>query len=151
MSNAPDLFRPQKLSGSLMFVGWIFNSLWFFNSLWWDWRCQRNPADCNIDGNHIESCWHRIWCAHICCKFAFRFKCTEPVSWPQNQDCRRNVWNTSRNHETISHRRLNVYVCVNHVNIMLMVHKFIAIADGHTVSNAPDLFRPPKLSGTGPG
>ena len=24
-------------------------------------------------------------------------------------------------------------------------------ADGHTVSNAPDLFRPPKLSGTGPG
>ena len=25
------------------------------------------------------------------------------------------------------------------------------IADGHTVSNAPDLFRPPKLSGTGPG
>ena len=26
-----------------------------------------------------------------------------------------------------------------------------AFADGHTVSNAPDLFRPPKLSGTGPG
>ena len=26
-----------------------------------------------------------------------------------------------------------------------------APADGHTVSNAPDLFRPPKLSGTGPG
>jgi hypothetical protein len=25
------------------------------------------------------------------------------------------------------------------------------LADGHTVSNAPDLFRPPKLSGTGPG
>ena len=25
------------------------------------------------------------------------------------------------------------------------------VADGHTVSNAPDLFRPPKLSGTGPG
>ena len=24
-------------------------------------------------------------------------------------------------------------------------------ADGHTVSNTPDLFRPPKLSGTGPG
>ena len=24
-------------------------------------------------------------------------------------------------------------------------------AGGHTVSNAPDLFRPPKLSGTGPG
>ena len=24
-------------------------------------------------------------------------------------------------------------------------------ADGHTVSNAPDLFRPPKLSNTGPG
>ena len=25
------------------------------------------------------------------------------------------------------------------------------IADGHTASNAPDLFRPPKLSGAGPG
>ncbi len=25
------------------------------------------------------------------------------------------------------------------------------IADGHTVLNAPDLFRPPKLSSTGPG
>ena len=24
-------------------------------------------------------------------------------------------------------------------------------ADGHTTSNAPDLFRPPKLSGVGPG
>ena len=27
----------------------------------------------------------------------------------------------------------------------------ILIADGHTVQNAPDLFRPPKLSSTGPG
>ena len=27
----------------------------------------------------------------------------------------------------------------------------LVFADGHTVSNAPDLFRPPKLSGTGPG
>ena len=27
----------------------------------------------------------------------------------------------------------------------------IAFADGHTASNAPDLFRPPKLSGAGPG
>ena len=25
------------------------------------------------------------------------------------------------------------------------------IADGHTTSNAPDLFRPPELSGVGPG
>ena len=25
------------------------------------------------------------------------------------------------------------------------------IADGHTASNTPDLFRPPKLSGAGPG
>ena len=25
------------------------------------------------------------------------------------------------------------------------------VADGHTASNAPDLFRPPKLSGAGPG
>ena len=27
----------------------------------------------------------------------------------------------------------------------------IFIAGGHTASNAPDLFRPPKLSGAGPG
>ena len=27
----------------------------------------------------------------------------------------------------------------------------ITFADGHTASNAPDLFRPPKLSGAGPG
>ena len=27
----------------------------------------------------------------------------------------------------------------------------ISLADGHTASNAPDLFRPPKLSGAGPG
>ena len=27
----------------------------------------------------------------------------------------------------------------------------IIVADGHTASNAPDLFRPPKLSGAGPG
>ena len=27
----------------------------------------------------------------------------------------------------------------------------LSFADGHTVSNAPDLFRPPKLSSTGPG
>jgi hypothetical protein len=26
-----------------------------------------------------------------------------------------------------------------------------SLADGHTTSNAPDLFRPPKLSGVGPG
>ncbi len=25
------------------------------------------------------------------------------------------------------------------------------VAGGHTASNAPDLFRPPKLSGAGPG
>ena len=28
---------------------------------------------------------------------------------------------------------------------------WFAIAGGHTASNAPDLFRPPKLSGAGPG
>ena len=27
----------------------------------------------------------------------------------------------------------------------------IMFADGHTASNTPDLFRPPKLSGAGPG
>ena len=31
---------------------------------------------------------------------------------------------------------------------LTFVHVF---ADGHTVSNAPDLFRPPKLSSTGIG
>ena len=29
--------------------------------------------------------------------------------------------------------------------------KLFLLAVGHTVSNAPDLFQPPKLSGTGPG
>ena len=29
--------------------------------------------------------------------------------------------------------------------------KFHLVADGHTESNTPDLFRPPKLSGSGPG
>ena len=27
----------------------------------------------------------------------------------------------------------------------------LTVADGHTASNTPDLFRPPKLSGAGPG
>ena len=27
----------------------------------------------------------------------------------------------------------------------------VFLADGHTASNAPDLFRPPKLSNAGPG
>ena len=30
-------------------------------------------------------------------------------------------------------------------------HCSVVFADGHTASNAPDLFRPPKLSGAGPG
>ena len=32
-----------------------------------------------------------------------------------------------------------------------VVSVMISFADGHTASNAPDLFRPPKLSGAGPG
>ena len=44
------------------------------------------------------------------------------------------------------HMRNNglVYMC-NLSNLRLV------FADGHTASNAPDLFRPPKLSGAGPG
>ena len=33
----------------------------------------------------------------------------------------------------------------------ILAKKTGAVADGHTASNAPDLFRPPKLSGAGPG
>ena len=39
-------------------------------------------------------------------------------------------------------------------NVLLLVPcgaRAGAFADGHTASNAPDLFRPPKLSGAGPG
>ena len=39
-------------------------------------------------------------------------------------------------------------------NVLLLVPCGVragAFADGHTASNAPDLFRPPKLSGAGPG
>ena len=36
-------------------------------------------------------------------------------------------------------------------NVRQCVCSTIIPADGHTASNAPDLFRPPKLSGAGPG
>ena len=36
-------------------------------------------------------------------------------------------------------------------NLINCVFSATAFADGHTASNAPDLFRPPKLSGAGPG
>ena len=32
-----------------------------------------------------------------------------------------------------------------------LLHLRLSFAGGHTASNAPDLFRPPKLSGAGPG
>ena len=38
-----------------------------------------------------------------------------------------------------------------HSNMAASCPGSTVLADGHTVSNAPDLFRPPKLSGTGPG
>ena len=34
---------------------------------------------------------------------------------------------------------------------MISMQNRSVFADGHTASNAPDLFRPPKLSGAGPG
>ena len=37
------------------------------------------------------------------------------------------------------------------MKVMLRVVLTNMFADGHTASNAPDLFRPPKLSGAGPG
>jgi hypothetical protein len=39
----------------------------------------------------------------------------------------------------------------SHFEIPLLASKISYLADGHTASNAPDLFRPPKLSGAGPG
>ena len=33
----------------------------------------------------------------------------------------------------------------------VMATKMHVVADGHTASNSPDLLRPPKLSGAGPG
>ena len=47
-------------------------------------------------------------------------------------------------------------ICCKHIFLIwrLSLYSFflvITFADGHTVSNAPDLFRPPQLSGTGPG
>ena len=45
-----------------------------------------------------------------------------------------------------------VCVCAPALSILHVVAvAAFFFADGHTVSNAPDLFRPPKLSGTGPG
>ena len=49
-------------------------------------------------------------------------------------------------------RALHYFLCRAdcHVNAS-QKYKSIEFADGHTASNAPDLFRPPKLSGAGPG
>ena len=45
-----------------------------------------------------------------------------------------------------------VVVVENHGQKLSWLTPLIKIfADGHTASNAPDLFRPPKLSGAGPG
>ena len=41
-----------------------------------------------------------------------------------------------------------VDMVVNCATVLVTRNTF---ADGHTASNAPDLFRPPKLSGAGPG
>ena len=36
------------------------------------------------------------------------------------------------------------------IYIYIHIQKAYVFADGHTESNAPDLFRPPKLRGSGP-
>ena len=48
---------------------------------------------------------------------------------------------------------LCVFVLANELQIVIVgTDGFcLFLADGHTTSNAPDLFRPPKLSGVGPG
>lgn len=51
---------------------------------------------------------------------------------------------------------LFIFVCIGTLGSILVVVARVflmqtVIAGGHTASNAPDLFRPPKLSGAGPG
>ena len=56
------------------------------------------------------------------------------------------VWNAQRRAQPVV-SFLNQYL-LELDTLRKIITKF---ADGHTASNAPDLFRPPKLSGAGPG
>ena len=61
--------------------------------------------------------------------------------------------NQDRNWSTHSYRASHNLVVIECQGHFISIANDIIInmlADGHTVSNAPDLFRPPKLSGTGP-
>ena len=64
-----------------------------------------------------------------------------PMRWGLLADCARQLCH--RYHEPCALLALSVFVPRRYALSLF--------ADGHTVSNAPDLFRPPKLSGTGPG
>ena len=53
-----------------------------------------------------------------------------------------------------AHLGFAIYIYVIYIyDIYIYIHiqKAYVFADGHTESNAPDLFRPPKLRGSGPG
>ena len=41
--------------------------------------------------------------------------------------------------------------CLRIHGLVVIAFYVSVVAGGHTASNAPDLFRPPKLSGAGPG
>ena len=47
---------------------------------------------------------------------------------------------------------LTLHIIVATISLRMQYQNcFDTIADGHTALNTPDLFRPPKLSGAGPG
>ena len=76
-------------------------------------------------------------------------KCTHAATLHENQR-----QNQDRNWSTHSYRASHNLVVIECQGHFISIANDIIInmlADGHTVSNAPDLFRPPKLSGTGPG
>ena len=65
--------------------------------------------------------------------------------------------NTPR-HSTSAHLQPFVKASATFTTLLVMIaavnhglSKSLTVASGHTASNAPDLFRTPKLSGAGPG
>jgi hypothetical protein len=79
-------------------------------------------------------------------------QCRSSTSWRTGQSCLPNAkggWHrphpppspgVKRVHQESKPLHKSFYSCCG-----------FSLADGHTTSNAPDLFRPPKLSGVGPG
>jgi hypothetical protein len=99
-SNAPDLFRPPKLSGAGPGQYW-----------------GGGPPGKTLG----------------CCQLLLRSR--RPCAWVRIQ-AHANSWTRPPCHKL----QLHLFAWWRHF-----------LADGHTASNAPDLFRPPKLSGAGPG